>query len=398
MASIAAIVGPDPGHALPVVGVAAALRRRGHAVTVWTGRRHRELAAAHDLGWRELPLLAPQPGDEDLGFRLHVRPVGIARAMMPAVAATAPDLLLVDTLTRAGALAAGLLQVPFVEIVPHHLADPAIGLPPVGLGRPMPRTPWRRADDRRLVRAQLASYAEGAALAASSAAQLGLATWPTPALRLLQTLPSLERRRDPWPADTVVAGPLAVDPVQPRLDPPAGDAPLVVVTDSTANLIERSLADTAIAGLRGLDLRVVVTTGRRPPRREHGLVVGTGPHGPLLAEAAVAVSPGGGGFLTKAAAAGVRQVVVPLAGDQREAAARLRDTHAGRVVSPRRCTPRSLRWAVVRALADDRLGAATTRLAAEAVGLGPEFAADRCLAVIGGPSPSPTRGSSGAHG
>jgi UDP:flavonoid glycosyltransferase YjiC (YdhE family) len=396
VAAIACIVGPDPGHALPVLGIAAALRRRGHRVTVWTGRRHRDLARHHDLTWRELPLLAPQPGDHDLGVRLHGRSVGMARMLTPEVAGSDPDLLLVDTLTRAGALTAAQLQRPYVEVVPHHLPDPSVDLPPIGLGRPLPRTPWRRADDRQLVRRQLASYAEGDRQAAAAAAKLGLSAWPAPVLRLLQTLPSLERPRPDWPADTVVAGPLALDPLVPPLRAPAGDAPLVIVTDSTANALDRSLADTALRGLRGLDIRLVVTTGQRPARRERDVVVGVGPHGPLLADAAVAVSPGGGGFITKAAAAGVPQVVVPLAGDQREAAARLRDVHAARVLRPRRCSPRTMRWAVVRALQDRRQRDASQRLAREAGALGAEFAADRCLAVLGtqpdGASSSPAPG------
>jgi UDP:flavonoid glycosyltransferase YjiC (YdhE family) len=389
MATIGCIAGPDPGHALPVLGIGAELRRRGHRVSVWTGRSHAALAAHHDVEWRELPQLAPRPGDDDLGVRLHVRPVGMARALVPDVAGRAPDLLVVDTLTRAGALTAAALGVPYVEVVPHHLPDPDPGLPPVGLGRPLPRTPWRRADDRRLVRCQLASIAEGDAQAAAAAAALGLPGPPVPALRLLQTLPSLERHRQEWPADAVIAGPLALDPLSPPLAPPDGTGPLVVVTDSTANQIERSLADTAIAGLRGLDLRLVVTTGRRPASRSSRLVVGVGPHGPLLAAAALVVSPGGGGFVAKAAAAGVPQVVVPLAGDQREAAARLRDACAARVVRPARCTPRALRWAVVRALADERLAVAAQRLAAEAADLGPAFAADRCLALVDAASGTP---------
>lgn len=382
MARIACVAGPDPGHALPVLGLGAALRRRGHEVTVWTGRRHASLAAHHDIAFRELPLLTPQPGDDDLGVRLHERAVGMARALTPDVARTDPDLLVVDTLTRAGMLAAAQLGRPYVEVVPHHLPDPDVGLPPVGLGRPLPRTPWRRADDRHLVRRQLASYAEGAAQARAAAAELGLPAWPSPALRLLQTLPSLERVRRTWPADAVIVGPIALDPDLPPLSPPDGRAPLVVVTDSTANQLDRSLAETAIRGLRGVDVRLVVTTGRRTASRDGAVVVGVGPHEPLLAQAAVAVSPGGGGFIAKAAAAGVPQVVVPLAGDQREAAARLRDAHAAHVVRPARCTPRTLRWAVVRALADDRSRMVGRRLAAEAAALGPEFAADRVLDLL----------------
>lgn len=383
MATIACVVGPDPGHALPVLGVGAALRRRGHDVTVWTGPRHHELATAHGLHWRRLPLLEPQAGDEDFGHRLHGRSVGMARALTPQVAELGADLVLVDTLTRAGALTAGLLDLPHVEVVPHHLPDPAVGLPPIGLGRPLPRTPWRRLDDRNLVRHQLRSHAEGAGQAAAAASEVGLPAWPTPVLRLLQTLPSLERPRRAWPAATVIAGPLALDPAGPPLAPPDGEGPLVVVTDSTATGLGRSLAETAIRGFAGLDLRLVVTTGRRPSERRHDRVVGVGPHGPLLDEAALAVSPGGGGFVTKAAAAGVPQVVVPLAGDQREAAARLRDAGAGRRVRPARCTPRTLRWAVVRALADRRMRAAAAGLAEEAADLGVEVAADHCLAVLG---------------
>ncbi|WP_052668340.1 glycosyltransferase [Nitriliruptor alkaliphilus] len=382
MATIGCIVGPDPGHALPVLGIGAALRRRGHEVTVWTGRRHASLAAHHDLAWRELPLLAPQPGDEDLGVRLHARPVGMARALTPDVARTAPDLLIVDTLTRAGALTAGLLDVPHVEVVPHHLPDPALDLPPVGLGRPLPRTPWRRLDDRQIVRRQLASHAVGERQASAAAADLGLSAWPGADLRLLQTLPSLERARGVWPTDTVIAGPLALDPALPPLLPPDGDAPLVVVTDSTATALDRSLAETAIRALQSADVRLVVTTAGLPARRDGRIVVGLAPHGPLLAHADVAVSPGGGGFITKAAAAAVPQVVVPLAGDQREAAARLRDVHAARIVRPSRCTPRALRWAIVRALSDTRSRAVAARLAAEAAELGPEFAAERCLALL----------------
>ncbi len=388
MAAIALVVGPDPGHALPVLGIGIQLRQRGHRVAVWTGTRHAALAARHDLAWHELPQLAPQPGDHDLGVRLHVRPIAMSRALTPQVAAFGPDLLVIDTLTRAGALSAATLGVPAVEVVPHHLPDPDPDLPPIGLGRPLPRTPWRRFDDRQLVRRQLRSHAEGQRAATAAAAELGLSRWPQPALRLLQTLPSLERPRRRWPPRTLIAGPLALDPDLAPLEPPDGDAPLVVVTDSTATGLDRSLAEVALRGLSGLDLRVVVTTSSEPPRRDHRTVVGVGPHGPLLAEAAVAVSPAGGGFLVKAAAAGVPQVVVPLAGDQREAAARLRDVGAGRVLRPARCTPRTLRWAVVRALADRRLRDAAARLAREAAPLGASWAADRCLEVLdqGGPA------------
>jgi UDP:flavonoid glycosyltransferase YjiC (YdhE family) len=384
---IAVVAGPDAGHAFPALGVAAALRGRGHEVRFSSGPEHETLA--HQLGcsFELLPRLGPTAGDDDLGHRLWRRAADMAAPLAGHLRAWRPELVVSDLLTRCGAFAAQLVGVPWVELVPHHLPDPAPDLPPVGLGRRPARSAIRRADDRRIHEQQLRSLALGSAQAAEAARTLGLTEIAAPVIRLVATLPSLERPRRDWPRNAHVVGSLAVEPPLPALEPPAGDTPLVLVTDSTATGVEGSLAEAAMRGLSGLDLRLVVTSGRVPPRRQADLVVGRGPHRPLLAEAAVAVSPGGGGFVSKAAAAGVPHVVVPLMGDQREAAARLRDTGAGRTVRPTRLSPRTLRWAVVRHLADHRARQAAAMLAAEAEQLGPELAADLVEAVLAGDPP-----------
>jgi UDP:flavonoid glycosyltransferase YjiC (YdhE family) len=387
---IAVVAGPDAGHAYPALGVAARLAARGHVVRFYSGDDHRALSMSLGCSFDLLPRLAPTPGDGDLGHRLWVRAADMAAPLADQLAAWRPELVVSDLLTRSGAFAAQLVDVPWIEVLPHHLPDPAPDLPPVGLGRELARTPWRRADDRRIHTQQVRSYELGDAQAARAAATIGLDRVQEPVLRLVATLPSLERPRHSWPTTAHVVGPLAVEPELAPLDPPEGDAPLVLVTDSTATGVEGSLADAAIRGLRGLDLRVVVTSSRVPHRRTSSLVVGRGPHQPLLAAAALAVSPGGGGFVSKAAAAGVPHVVVPLLGDQREAAARLRDTGAGRTVRPRRLTPRVLRWAVVRHLADQRARRAAARLADEAAQLGPGLVADLVDAVLAGERPQAT--------
>jgi UDP:flavonoid glycosyltransferase YjiC (YdhE family) len=384
---VAVVAGPDAGHALPALGVAAALRSRGHEVRFYSGEGHRELAASLGCTFDLLPRLAPTPGDGDLGHRLWVRAADMAAPLSGQLRRWRADLVVSDLLTRSGAFAAQVIGVPWVEVLPHHLPDPAPDLPPVGLGRRPARSRWRRADDRRIYDHQRRSYELGAQQAAEAARTLGLSHIDEPVLRLVATLPSLERPRASWPDAAHVVGPLAVEPPLPPLEPPPGDGPLVLVTDSTASNVEGSLADAAIRGLRGLDLRLVVTTGRIPPRHEDGLVVGKGPHRPLLAGASMAVSPGGGGFVSKASAAGVPHVVVPLLGDQREAAARLRDTGAGRTLRPARLSPRALRWAVVRHLEDPRARAGAALLAAEAASLGPSLAADLVEAVLGGGRP-----------
>jgi UDP:flavonoid glycosyltransferase YjiC (YdhE family) len=381
------VAGPDPGHAYPALGVAAELRARGHQVRFYSGLDHRELATSLGCSFELLPRLGPTADDGDLGHRLWRRAADMAAPLAGQLRRWDPELVVVDLLTRCGAFASQLVDVPWVEVVPHHLPDPAVGLPPVGLGRRPARTPWRRLDDRRIHAQQLRSYALGDAQAAEAARTLGLRDVAAPVLRLVATLPSLERSRVDWPSTAHVVGSLAVEPPLAPLDPPAGDEPLVLVTDSTATGVETSLAEIALRGLRHLDVRLVVTSGRVPASRDGSIVVGRGPHRPLLDLAALAVSPGGGGFVSKAAAAGVPHVVVPLLGDQREAAARLRDTGASRTVPLSRLSPRTLRWAVVRHLADERARPAAARLATEAAALGPVVAGDLVEQVLAGDRP-----------
>jgi UDP:flavonoid glycosyltransferase YjiC (YdhE family) len=384
---IAVVAGPDPGHALPALGVAAALRDRGHELRVLTGAGHDRTAAGLGLVAERLPLLAPSREDDDLSHRLWTRAGQMARPLSDLLRAWEPEVLVVDSLTRAGAFAAQLLDRPWIELVGHHLDDPAPDLPPVGSGRRPARTPWRRADDRRIYRLQRRSLALGDRQAAAVARTLDLRGAAAPVLRLVGTLPRLERPRAHWPPDAHVVGGLAVDPAIPRLEPPPGDEPLVVVTDSTASGVDRSLGALALRALAHLEVRTVVTSRLLAPRSDLRVVVGQGPHGPLLAGAAVAVGFGGAGFVTKAASAGVPMVVVPLQGDQRETAARLRDSGAGRVVSLRRLSPLSLRWAVLRLLMDPTASLAARRLAREAAVLGPGIAAALVEEVLAGRRP-----------
>ncbi len=388
MQRIAVVAGPDAGHALPALGLSAALRQRGHDVRFLSGPDHLLTAESLDLAGDVLPLLGPTPQDDDLGHRLWRRAGEMARPLAHQLEAWNPDLLVVDTITRAGAFAAQLLDRPWVELVPHYLDDPDPDLPPIGLGRRLARSPWRRYDDRRILRAQARSLQLGVRQAGEVAARLGLDAVAAPVLRLIATLPSLERRRRHWPSDAHVVGPLALDLAGPELDVPAGRAPLVLVTDSTATGVHTGLGEMALEGLRDVGLRLAITSDNLEARREPGLVVGRGPHAPLLAAADLAVSPGGAGFLTKAAANGVVQLVVPYQGDQREEAARLVDTGAGRCLPRWRLTPERLRRIVRALIDDDRAASAADALRVEAARLRPHIAADLIDAVLAGQPPA----------
>lgn len=392
------VAGPDPGHAFNVLGLGVVLAARGHDVTIATGTQHRAATEAEGLRFVELPLLAPTARDRDVGHLIWGRGAQMAPPLADLLRPLRPDVVVSDVLTRSGAFAAELLGVPWAELSPHHLFQPDPGIPPVGMGRAPARTWWRRRSDDRIRRAQQSSLDRGAALEGEMRRRLGLpADGGAPEARLLCTLPALELERSAWPPDAHVVGPMGWEPPWEPLAPPAGTAPLVVVTDSTATTVRRSLAETAIDGLRYADVRLVVTTGRRDLVVDRpGVRIGRAPHGPLLDEAAVAVGPGGGGFVAKSLVRGVPLVVVPLMGDQRETAGRVAYRGVGRSLLPRRCTATTLRLAVERVLTDPRYAERASAVAADARarGLGPDLAAGLVEAAARGAVP-PSRGPHG---
>lgn len=388
MSHVAIVVGPDPGHALNALAVARELVDRGVEVTVATGASHR--AAVTDLGARhlDLPLLAPTPGDADVAHLLIRRPAEMAPPLVDLLRPLAPDVIVADVITVVGAFAAEMLGIAWVELSPHILYDADPLVPPVGLGRRPSRRSWRRRSDASIRRAQAESQAEGRRLRDEARRALGLGGDGAPTLRLACTLPGLEHPRRVWPPDAFIVGALDADPALAPLAPPSGTAPLVVVTDTTATGVAGSLSGTALAGLRHAGVRLVVTTGRDDldPWPE-GCVVGRGPHGPLLDAAAVAVAPGGAGFVGKSLMRGVPMLVAPLAGDQRENAARVRHADAGLRLSPRWLTPTTLRLAVERLLTDRRFADGARRVAATADGLGVGVAATLIEEVVAGRRP-----------
>jgi UDP:flavonoid glycosyltransferase YjiC (YdhE family) len=298
-----------------------------------------------------------------------------------------PEIVITDTITTVGFFVADLLGIPCIEVSPHHLMDPSPSVPPVGLGRPPARTPWRRHDDERIRRLQLLSIAQGWDLRTKVRAALGLSPTHGAVRRLLAVPPCLEYPRQDWPLDAVVVGPLLWEPPSwPTFAVQPGEEPLVLVTDTTASGAHEGLAVRALRALANAPVRVVATTNDPAAlalaERTSNAQAGRGRHAPLLEQADLAVGPGGGGFVGKAARAGVPLLVLPGVGDQRETARRVEVAGIGKRLRHGPLLEARLRIAVLRAVTDPALVRRAAACAEETRGLGATFAVTQVEQVL----------------
>lgn len=301
--------------------------------------------------------VAPAP-EADLGRALHGRAALLASALAPLLAAAAPDLVVCDVLAQGGGMAAELLGLPWVQLSPHPLYEPSKGLPPIGTGLAVGVGVAGRLRDAALRAATARSIRRGERQRARARRSIGLgARGPGPAARLIATLPALEVPRPDWPDNAHVVGPLLWEAVQQRLEPPPGDAPLVMIAPSTVTAGATGMAEMALSALRGAGVRAVVSTfGPAPDGLPEWARSGLGRQDEMLREASVVVCGGGHGVLAKALLAGVPVVVVPGGGDQWEMANRVARHGSGVLVRP--STEDALRKAVARVLGDPRFAAA----------------------------------------
>lgn len=370
------VSGPAPGHLLPVLGLAQALQEAGHQPVVITGWDWLERIEARGLAARPLPRLDPGHPHDDIGWRLIDLPALLAPEIAPTLRQEQVDVVVCDLLSTAGGWAAELVGVPWLRLVPGCVQEPSRHLAPYGSGLRVPRGPWERITARWLNRLGDGDRAGARARVAVVRGWLGLPPTDGYALQLVATLPALEPARPDWPARSPVVGPLWWDPATTDLPVPPGDAPLVVVSGSTAAVTASDLLRLAADGLPGA--RLAVTSLDAVEQLPPGVVAGPGRQAPLLAEAVrtggLVLTHGGHGMIAKALAHGLPVVSAPGQGDQRGNAARLAATGAGLVLAESGLTSSRLATAVRQVLADRAYREAARRAHASLAGLGPQQA------------------------
>ncbi|MBL7498808.1 glycosyltransferase [Frankia sp. CNm7] len=389
------------GTVAPEVGVARRLVERGHRVAVlaedsmgpavtasgaafrpWRHGLNRPSHRPEHAPYREWELGSPPALVREMINHLVVRPAsGYARDVTEAIHADRPGLVLVSFFAFGAMVAAEAEGVPFDVLMPNIYPLPAPGLPPFGPGLRPARGPAGRLRDR-LVGAVSQRMWDRSTLPGLNAVRAahGLAPvthYQDQVHRARRELVMTSAEFDfpaRLPAGVRYVGPVLDEPVWAAgpWQPPAGDAPLVLVSMSSTFQDQADCLRRVADALGSLSLRGLVTTGPvidpgrlTPPPGV--TVVPAAPHGEVLRHASLVVTHGGHGTLVKAFAAGVPVVVLPHGRDQADNAARVVQHGAGLSVS-RAAKPAKIAAAVRQVLDDPayrrsaaRLGAALRR-------------------------------------
>jgi UDP:flavonoid glycosyltransferase YjiC (YdhE family) len=383
----------DPGHAFPIIALGRALAARGHGVTVQTWERWREHVEAEGMSFAAAPEYHVFPTRER-PLKPYEAVVRAAREIRPLLAELRPEAVVADILTLAPALAGELEGVPVATLIPHVDPRGAPGFPTYSIGARLPRTAAGRRLWHSAERITGSGLERGRRELNDTRARLGLPGLEhvhggiSRALCLVGTFPQLEYPRA-WPPATHVVGPLQWEPPSGDVELPPGDEPLVLVAPSTSQDPGHRLLRAALAGLAGLPVRVLATWNRRAPDPPvdvpaNARLVEWVSYARTMPRCDVVVCHGGHGTVVRALSSGCVVVAVPAAGDMNENAARIDWAGAGVRVPRRLATPRSLRLAVQRALAEPALRTRARELASWAEAHDPaRHAADLVEAFAG---------------
>lgn len=361
----------DAGHAFPAIGLARALHDRGHEVLVETWERWREPVEALGIGFtaaEEYTTFPPRtPGSTD-----EPTAADAALALLPLMERERFDVVVSDILTLAPAFAAERAGLRRATLIPHIYPVQEPGLPFFAFGALAPRTAVGRGMWRRALPVLVRGLERGRDEMNESRAAVGLEPIErlhggiSEELAIVATFPQLEYPRA-WPSHVHVTGPFGFELPYHDIDLPEGDGPLVLVAASTAQDPDCRLIRVALEALADEPVRVLATTnGHFPPEPlpappANARIVDWLSYSQILPMADLVVCHGGHGTVARTLGAGVPLVCVPAVGDMAETGARVAWSGAGVMLPWRLLSPRTLRLAARKALAEpsfaDRAGA-----------------------------------------
>ena len=310
------------------------------------------------------------PAPEYQVFPTRERPLKPYEAAVRASAVTRqlvrevdPELVVVDILTVAAALAAELEDRPWATLVPHVLPTGEPGFPVYAVGAVYPRSAlgrWAWGRTRPLLmrgeeqgRRELNETRRRVGLPPLAHVQGGISQ----ELALVATFPQLEYPRARPQPGARVTGPLLWEQPYHEVELPPRDEPLVLIAPSTSQDPDGRLLRAALDGLASEPVRVLASTNRRAsadrlPLPANAQLVDWISYARTMPLCDAVVCHAGHGTLARALASGAPVVACPHAGDMAENSARVRWAGVG-VSLPRRLqTARGMRLALRRLLGE----------------------------------------------
>ena len=352
----------------PTIALGRELVARGHDVAIETYTRWQPEIEALGMRFYAAPEFPGDPNTKEF----FIAPFRAAEKATPitveAIADFGADVVVSDILTIAPALAGEVSGLPVATLIPHMDPRPHYGHPPYSVGARYPASAVGRAwwglfhplvlRGGRLGRDDLNDTRERVGLHRQPQIHNGISEQ----LAIVGSFPQLEYPRETRGPNTHVVGPLVWEPPTAQIEIPIDERPLVLVAPSTAHDPDGRLISTAARALRGLPVRLLLTTIRREPAEP--LVVADGvtvvdwlSYDQAMPLADVTICHGGYGTMAKALAYGSVPVIWPAAGDMGENAARADWAGAAVRIPRRNLSERTLRLAVIRALSEPRLRA-----------------------------------------
>ena len=368
MSHLALVAPPFLGHLNPMLALAAALRVRGHRVTLFGLAELEPIAVRRGcdfvgLGRRSFPdgALArlsdhlASPGGFGL-FRVMSDMAGMTRMLcdeLPAACrAHGVDAIVADQLEPAGALVAAHLGLPYVTVanaLPLH-REPAVP-PPFTDWRYDP-SPWglkRNRGGYRVADLLMRPVASGIA---REAHRLGLPprrsleSCLSPFAEITQLVPSLDFPRRHLDGSVHPCGPLREGSGTEDVADLVGDGrPLVFASLGTLQGGRARIFHRIAQACADLDLHLVVAHGGRLDDATAAALPGRPtvrafvPQRSLLRHADLLVTNGGLNTVLDGAAAGVPMLVIPIAFEQGAIGARVQHAGIGRTLSRRHLRP-----------------------------------------------------------
>jgi len=176
-------------------------------------------------------------------------------------------------------------------------------------------------------------------------------------LALVATFPQLEYPRRERHLSERVTGPLLWEQPFGEVEMPPGDDPLVLVAPSTSQDPGHGMLRAALEGLAREPVRVIGTTNWREPSSPlpapaNARVVDWLSYARTMPRCAAVICHAGHGTVARALASGVPAIGCPAAGDMAENAARVAWAGCGISLPRRLITPRGMRLAARKLLAE----------------------------------------------